>query len=55
MEYLATITSIATLIGIIILTYRHFRDPDVSAKNEIDKLQMACNMRHKTIQIKIKI
>jgi len=43
------IISATTLIGVIILTYKHFNDPDVEASNEIQKLKLSCSMRHKAI------
>jgi len=43
------IISATTLIGVIILTYKHFADPDVESKNEIEKMKLSCDMKHADI------
>jgi len=49
MQYLPTILDILTLLAIILAVYKYFRDPDVSAKTEIELLKQACRLKHSNL------
>jgi len=45
-EWLSVILSGCTLVTIIIMFYRTFRDPDVKAEKDIGLLKQGCLLRH---------
>lgn len=45
-DWLGIITSIATIIGLIILFYRTFRDPDIKTGEEIGLIKQGCEFKH---------
>jgi len=48
-EIVQLIISAGTLITMIILFYRTFRDPDIKAENDIGLLKQGCQLRHKEL------
>ena len=46
---LGLIISSCTLIGMIFMIYRFFRDPDINAKSEIEKMKLSCDLKHKKL------
>lgn len=40
------IISASTLVGMIIMAYRSFRDPDVKADSEINLIKQGCALKH---------
>jgi hypothetical protein len=46
---ISLILQITTFAGVIFAIYKYFRDPDLKAKSEIEKIKQACNFRHANI------
>ena len=47
--WLQLLTSVGTLIGMIFLVYRFFRDPDVKNENTISLLSQGCEIQKKLL------
>lgn len=53
-EWLSVILSGCTLVTMVIMFYRTFRDPDIKAENDIGLLKQGCQLRHAGIDKDIK-
>jgi hypothetical protein len=49
MNWLAIIGSLITIIGVIILVYKSFRDPDEKTGRNIDVMKAKCTEKHERI------
>lgn len=47
LQYLSAITSLATLIGIVVIVYKFSNDPDEKASKRISLLEQGCELKHK--------
>lgn len=52
---LSLVISFATFVGLIIAMYRSYRDPDVSALQEIALIKNSCNFKHKGLDENISL
>jgi hypothetical protein len=48
-ENIQLIISVFTLIAFGFAVYKYFRDPDIKSAEEIEKIKLACDFRHKNI------
>lgn len=48
-EVIQIIISAATLIGLVVATYRHFSDPDHKSSTDIKVLEESCKIKHQNI------
>lgn len=48
-ENIQLIISLLTLLAFIFAFYKYFRDPDIKSAEEIEKIKLACDFRHRNI------
>lgn len=52
-EVIQGLISIATLVGLIIVFYRSYSDPDQKAKSDIRLIEERCQLKHDTVDSEI--